>query len=462
MNVTRRLFLKNGGLAIASVGLAPVFGPSFVHNAVYGAAPTAGKRKKTLVCIFQRGAADGLSMVVPHGDPDLYRLRPVLGVPRPSRGGEGTALDLDGFFGLHPALAPFLPIYKEGHLAVVHACGSPDATRSHFDAQDYMESGTPGSKSAADGWLARTVLACPEDRAKMKSPFRAVALGGNMPRSLQGDANALAIPDLGSFGIRDLALGGGGGGRNDRKKGKGSGGGDAMMARPGAAVPVAAGAASGFETLYDRAVGDVFHGASQESFEGIRMLQDRKVNPRSYVPANGARYPNGRFGESLKQIAQLIKADVGVEVAFAESGGWDTHVNQGAAQGQLASRLTEFGRGVAALYADLGDRMSDVVILTMSEFGRTARQNGNNGTDHGHATAFFVLGGDVNGGKVHGQWPGLGEGQLYQNRDLALTTDFRAVFGEVALKHLGAKGLQRIFPGYQADASAFRGVIKAA
>lgn len=417
MRVTRRLFLKNGGVAIASVGLMPVIGPAFLRRAVYAAGSTGGKRRKTLVCIFQRGAADGLSMVVPHGDPDLYRLRPALGIPG------AAALDLDGFFGLHPALAPFLPLYKAGHLAVVHACGSPHGTRSHFDAQDYMESGAPGNKSIPDGWLARALLACPEDRLKSATPLRAVALGGALPRSLQGDANALAIPDLRTFGVGGSA-----------------------------------GVASGFETLYDQAVGDVLHGPGRESFEAIRMLRDAK--PASYAPANGAAYPPGRFGESLRQIAQLIKADVGVEVAFAESGGWDTHANQGGAQGQLANRLTEFGRGIAALHADLGDRMADVVILSMSEFGRTARQNGSNGTDHGHATAFFVLGGDVRGGKVHGEWPGLGEGRLHENRDLALTTDFRAVFGEVAGKHLGARGLARIFPGYTADATAFRGVIR--
>lgn len=447
MKVTRRLFLKNGGVAIASVGLMPAVGPAFLRRAAYGAEPTSQKRKKTLVCIFQRGAADGLSMVVPHGDPDLYRLRPVLGIPRPARESSQTALDLDGFFGLHPALAPFLPLYQQGHLAIVHACGSPNGTRSHFDAQDYMEAGAPGNKTVADGWLARTLLACPEDRAKRATPFRAVALGGAMPRSLQGDAGALAIPDLRTFGV------GAGGGPQRRPR-------RPARRRDQETAPLAPtpGIASGFETLYDQAVGDVLHGAGRESFEAIRML--KKAIPNNYTPANGARYPNGRFGESLRQIAQLIKADIGVEVAFAESGGWDTHVNQGAVQGQLANRLTEFGQGISALYRDLGDRMSDVVILTMSEFGRTARQNGNNGTDHGHATAFFVLGGSVNGGRVLGQWPGLDEGQLYENRDLALTTDFRAVFGEVALKHLGARGMSRIFPGYTADPSAFRGVLK--
>lgn len=460
MKVTRRLFLKNGGIAVASVGLLPVVGPGFVHQAVFGAEPTANKRKKTLICIFQRGAADGLSLVVPHGDADLYRLRPALGIARPGANKQETAIDLDGFFGLHPALAPFAPIYKSGHLAVVHACGSPNATRSHFDAQDYMESGAPGNKNVASGWLARTVLACPEDRAKRATPFRAVALGGALPRSLQGDANALAIPDLRTFGVGDVATLGGGGKRAAKRRMDAPPPQPAMFGAGGSVAPAPATAASGFEALYDDAVGDVFHGPGRESFEAIRML--RGVQPGRYAPANGAAYPGGRLGDSLKQIAQLIKADVGVEVAFAETGGWDTHVNQGGATGQLANRLNEFGRAIAALYTDLGDRMSDVVILTMSEFGRTARQNGNNGTDHGHATCFFALGGDVNGGKVLGKWPGLADEQLHEGRDLALTTDFRAVFGEIAMRHLGARGMQRIFPGYPADASAFRGVIRTA
>ena len=451
MDVSRRIFLKNGGAAIASVGLAPLLGPAFLRRAVFAAEPTAGKRKKTLICVFQRGAADGLSIVVPHGDKDLYRLRPGLAIGRPSGGG-GNALELDGFFGLHPALAPFLPIYKSGHLAAIHACGSPNGTRSHFDAQDYMESGAPGNKGVADGWLSRTVLACPQDRAKLAaSPFRAVALGGAMPRILQGDAGALAIPDLKTFGVGTSNAGGqkrGGNAQNEAMTA-------AAMAGGGGG-----GVAGGFETLYDKAVGDVLHGTGQESFEAIKML--RRINPAGYAPARGVVYPNGKFGESLKQIAQLVKSDVGLEVAFAEIGGWDTHSNQGTTQGRLSQQLREFGQGVSALYHDLGDRMSDVVILTMSEFGRTVRPNGSNGTDHGHATCFFALGGAVNGGKVLGKWPGLAEEQLNDNRDLALTTDFRAVFGEIAQKHLGAQGMSRIFPGYTGSPADFRGVIKTA
>ena len=476
MNVSRRLFVRNGGIALASVGLLPVLGPEFLQRAVFGAEPTAGKRKKTLICIFQRGAADGLSVVVPHGDADLYKLRPTIAIPRPLAGNNQTALDLDGFYGLHPALAPFLPIYKSGHLAAIHACGSPSGTRSHFDAQDYMESGAPGSKAVTDGWLSRTVLSCPEDKAN-HSPFRAVALGGAMPRSLQGDVQAMAIPDLKTFGVGtsgNLAARYDGKSnpeqtRRQARRGKNApapvappapSANPAAMMQP-AKTPAPAGGggiASGFETLYDSAVGDVLHGTGQESFEAISLL--KKANPGSYTPARGANYPNGKFGESLKQIAQLVKADVGVEVAFAEMGGWDTHAAQGSTQGQLSLRLREFGQAISALYYDLGDRMNDVVILTMSEFGRTARQNGTGGTDHGHATCFFALGGDINGGKVLGQWPGLAPEQLNEGRDLALTTDFRAVFGEVAVRHLGAQNMPRLFPGYEGGQKAFRGLVR--
>jgi uncharacterized protein (DUF1501 family) len=436
MSISRRLFLKNGAIALASVGFGSSLGPTFLRSTAFGAT-TAQKRKKTLICIFQRGAADGLNIVVPHGDKDLYSHRANFAIARPSSTDPQSALELDGFFGLHPALAPLLPIYKEGHLAAIQACGSPDATRSHFDAQDFMEAGTPGEKKYADGWMSRAVMACPEDRAKLaaaQSPFRAVAMGcdNGLPLSLQGDVNALAIPDLKNFGV-----------------------GLKMGARQ-AASSGQSGVVDGFESIYSGAVGDVMHGAGKESFEAIAALN--KLSTGSYVPANGAVYPNGRFGESMKQIAQLVKADVGVEVAFSEIGGWDTHTAQ---PGRLNQQLREFGLGLAALYRDLGDKMDDVVILTMSEFGRTVRPNGTNGTDHGHATCFFALGGQVQGGKVLGQWPGLAPEQLYENRDLALTTDFRAVFGEVAVKHLGAQNLDKIFPGYRGTTADFRGVIRA-
>lgn len=425
MSVTRRVFLRNGALALAGVGLEPVF-PSFLGRSVFAAEPEkAGGGRRVLVCLFQRGAVDGLNMVVPHGDPDYYRLRTTLAIPRTGARGDAV-LDLDGFYGLHPALAPLKPLYDAGRLAAIHACGSPDATRSHFDAQDYMETGAPGDKKVSTGWLTRTLAACPEDSRK-PSPMRAVSMTPSMPRSLYGDDKALSIPDLTTFGIA-------GAGRQTRA------------------------AEEGFEAMYAEATGDVFQGAGRDSFEAIRVLKG--LNPRDYRPASGATYPRGRLGDSLRQIAQLIKADVGLEVAFAESGGWDTHVNQGAAQGQFANRLREFGLAIAAFYTDLGDRIQDVVLLTMSEFGRTARQNGGGGTDHGHATSFLALGGSVQGGKVYGEWPGLAPESLHDGRDLALTTDFRDVFGEIAAKHLGARSLSSIFPKHTASAERFRGIIR--
>lgn len=462
MNTTRRMFLKSGALALVSVGAAPAMGPVFLRKTVFADEPARARKgsggRKTLICIFQRGAVDGLSMVVPHGDPEYYRLRTVgaNGIALPRTGANGV-IDLDGTFGLHPALAMLQPIFKSGHLAPIHACGSPSTTRSHFDAQDYMESGSP-DRALPDGWLARAMRACPQDAARLQSVFRGVSLTAQVPRSLQGHGDALAIPDLRTFGVNDAAALAAMPGRG--RAGNGRGGKGKMAGNSGANTAGSGSAASGFEAIYDSAVGDVLHGTGKESFEAIKMLQS--ITAHGYVPAAGARYPRGRFGDALQQIAQLIKSDVGVEVAFAESGGWDTHVNQGGAQGQLARRLEEFGQGLAALYRDLGDRMSDVVILTMSEFGRTARQNGSGGTDHGHATCFLALGGGIKGGKVLGKWPGLAPEQLNEGRDLAVTTDFRDVFGEIAQRHLGVLDLGAVFPGRKSSEANFRNLLRRA
>jgi uncharacterized protein (DUF1501 family) len=426
--MNRRFFLKSGGIALASIGAAGL-APSFLQRAAM--AQTANRitggvaagRRKTLVTIFQRGAVDGLNMVVPYGEKNYYAARPTLAIPQPGKAAAGDCVvDLDGFFGLHPALTGFKPIWDAKRLAIVHAAGSPDNTRSHFDAQDYMESGTPGMKSTGDGWLNRYLQARPDKQA---SPFRAVALTQNLPRVMQGRSPALAISNLNEFAVR-----------------------------AGQSSQLVQG---GFESIYDQAAGDALRGTGRETFEAINFL--KKVNPSQYKPENGATYPNTPFGNSLLQIAQLIKAGVGLEVAFTDVQGWDTHVNQGNSRGQLAARLTEFGQGISALYTDLGQRMDDVVILTMSEFGRTARENGNRGTDHGHANAMFLLGGTVRGGKVYGDWPGLDTDKLNEGRDLALTTDFRDVFGEVATRHLGNADLSKVFPGYASSASKFRGVL---
>jgi uncharacterized protein (DUF1501 family) len=389
--------------------------PAWLSRALY-AADAPAPRKKILVAIFQRGAVDGLNMVVPFGDKTYYSLRPNLAIPRPDRT-ENSALDLDGFFGLHPALAPLKPIYDAGHMAIVHAAGSPDPTRSHFDAQDYMESGTPGRKATADGWLNRALA-----QQSHPSPVRAVSLGTALPRAMRGQNEAVAIANLNDFQIRDT-------------RGAGT-----------------------FESMYENSLDQVLNGAGRETFEAVRMMQSIQKQP--YAPSSDAQYPNSALGQSLMQIARLIKSNVGLEVAFAEMGGWDTHFNEVGArpvQGQLANLLTQFGGALAAFYQDLGDRMADVSVVTMSEFGRTARENGSRGTDHGHANVMFALGGGIRGGKVHGEWPGLEQEQLYEQRDLQVTTDFRDVLGELVVRHLGNARVANVFPGYEQP--KFRGIV---
>jgi len=399
--------MRNSALAV--VGTAAI--PSFLTRAAYGAVEP-GLRTKRLVVIFQRGAADGLNIVIPHGEQAYYAMRPSINIPR------NSVLDLDGLFGLHPGMAPLQPVWDKRHLAVVHAAGSPDPTRSHFDAQDFMESGTPGVKATDNGWLNRSLHALPD--SPDKSAFRAIALGPSLPRILSGQEPAIAVNNINDFGV---------GGRN--------------------ASPTA----NTFEAMYANSVDAVLHGTGQETFEAVKML--RSANPAKYTPAVGANYPRGRFGDSLKQLAQLIKANLGVQVAFADIGGWDHHVNEGNTQGQLANVLREFSQSLAAFWIDLGDLAEETVVVTMSEFGRTARENGNRGTDHGHANVMFVMGGPVKGGKVYGRWPGLDQSQLYEGRDLAITTDFRRVLGEAVYQHLGNKALDQVFPGFENQQGKF-------
>jgi len=415
MKVTRRIFLKSGGVAM--LGMSSL--PSFLQRAI---AATPSPNKKILVVLFQRGAMDGLNVVVPFGERNYYQMRPTIAIPEPKRGGNDAAIDLDGFFGLHPSLSPLEPLFRKGQLAVVQAVGSPDPTRSHFDAQDFMESGTPGLKSTDDGWLNRSLQGLPEEKA---SPFRAVAFGPYLPRTLQGSAPAVALPDVKQF----------------------------KMFGPQMTVE------GGFEAMYAQTVDQALHGVGQETFEAVDML--KKINPDQYQPANGAEYPRSRFGQSLAEIAQLIKGDIGLEVAFLDSGGWDHHVNEGGVQGQLSNLLRDLGQGLAAFHQDMGDRMSDVVFVSMSEFGRTAHENGNRGTDHGHANCMFLMGGEVKGGKVYSRWPGLSEGQLYQGRDLAVTTDYRSVLGEIITKHLGNRNLAKVFPGFDSSPSKYLNFLRA-
>jgi uncharacterized protein (DUF1501 family) len=409
MSLTRRIFLRNS--AVAVVGTAAV--PSFLTRAALGAVESGGRTKR-LVVIFQRGAADGLNIVVPHAEPQYYAMRPNINIPRKA------VLDLDGRFGLHPSLAAFQSLWQQRHLAIIHAAGSPDTTRSHFDAQDFMETGTPGVKATEDGWLNRSLRNLPPPA--QKSAFRAIALGPSLPRILSGAEPAIAMNNINDFSI-------------------------------GGKSPKPSPAASAFEAMYDHSSDAVLHGTGEETFDAVKMM--KAADPGKYTSGTGANYPKGRFSDSLRQLAQLIKANLGVQVAFADIGGWDHHVNEGATEGQLANVLTDFSQSLGAFWTDLGDLGEDTVVVTMSEFGRTARENGNHGTDHGHANVMFVLGGPVKGGKVYGRWPGLDQSQLYEGRDLALTTDFRQVIGEAVARHLGNRDLPRVFPGYDNQPGKF-------
>jgi uncharacterized protein (DUF1501 family) len=436
--ISRRVFFRQGSFALVALGLPP----SFLTRS-FLAETRAAARKKTLICIFQRGAVDGLNMVVPFGEKAYYERRRTIAVRLP--GQDAGAIDLDGFFGLHPSLGPLHDLWRRRELAIVHAVGSPHPTRSHFEAQDYMETAAPGSSSVRDGWLNRalTQTACDCDgrtledarahaadhsagQTAMALPpaLRGIAMGSSMPVSLRGAHPALAAGDISRFGV--------------------AGGRDASLE-------------STFERMHGGG-GDLISAASGEAFDAIRVL--RAANPAQYRAAAGVNYPAGEFGRSLSQIAQLIKSDIGVEIAFTDIGGWDTHQAQGAGQGQLARRFDELARGIRALHDDLGDRMEDVVVLTMSEFGRTVAENGSGGTDHGHANCILVMGGQANGGRILGDWPGLEREQLYEGRDLALTTDFRDVFGEIVSAHLGVDDTAPVFPGHAVDAARHRGVLR--
>lgn len=406
----RRLFLKSSGLALFSLGI----GPDFLHRAA--AAAKAGARKKVLVALFQRGAMDGLAALPPVDGSELARLRPRLAMSAARAAGDGALLDLGVGFGLHPALGPLAPLFRSGELAAVHAVGSPDPTRSHFDAQDYMESGTPGRKGTASGWLNRVCGELGHDA----TPFRAVSLTSALPRSLHGPERAVAVSRLDEFAV----------------------------SLPGAARASRA-AGRGFEALYAQTTTELLQETGRETFDAVDLLSAAALE--RYRPAGGASYPRSPLGDALRQVAQLVKSDVGLEVAFAESGGWDTHVAQGTAQGSFARRAEDLARSIAAFWTDLGAERERVVLLTMTEFGRTVRENGSGGTDHGHGSALFVLGRGIEGGRVHGRFPGLSEDDLHEERDLPVTTDFRAVFSEVAGRHLGIEDPSGLFPGWRGE-----------
>jgi uncharacterized protein (DUF1501 family) len=402
ITMNRRQFLIQTGLlstsTIMSVGLHGL--------AVKAAAPN----NKRLIVIFLRGAVDGLNVIVPYQEANYYQSRPKIAIPKP--GLQGGAIDLDGRFGLHPALSPIAPLWQEGTLAFAHACGSPDPTRSHFDAQDYMESGTPGKKNTPDGWMNRLLSVM-----SANSPVQALNGGSTTPRILSGKM-AVASFGLGKNASRPIAI--------DRPQ-----------------------IATAFDRLYSDSdqLGQVY----RES-RAARQTLLADLDAEMKAANNGAPLTDGFPGDAT-QLGRLMARDSSIQLAFLALGGWDTHINQGSSQGQLAGRLRPLGQGLANLVQGLGDVYSESAIVVISEFGRTVRENGNGGTDHGHGNVMWVLGGKIKGGKVYGEWPGLDESQLYQKRDLAVTTDFRDVIATLLQSHLGLsqEKIDRVFPSYQSN-----------
>jgi uncharacterized protein (DUF1501 family) len=418
--VSRRGFLKGSGLALFGVGLMGGIPAFMAEAAAREKLNRPYKRKRVLVCIFQRGAMDGLMAVTPFTDAHLQAARPNLSLPAVTSGRGSVLIDLDGRWGLHPSMKAFEPLFREGRLAMVHGIGSPNNTRSHFDAQDYMESGTPFSKGTASGWLNRAVGLLGHEAA---TPFTAVSLTSALPRSFYGDHPSVAISNLQDFSIQ-------------------------LRGNPGAANV----AAKSFEDLYDQTSAGLLHDAGKESFEAIKMLQQTDL--RGYRPAGGAVYPMSPLGNSLRQIAQLVKMDVGLEVAFTESNGWDTHFNQGTDNGVFARNVADLSNSIAAFWKDLDAYQDDVTVMTMTEFGRTVHQNGTGGTDHGRGSCNFILGNNVLGGRVHGNVAELAMENLEDGRDLPVTTDFRGVFSAVADGHLGISDDKTLFPEWTGKRAA--------
>jgi uncharacterized protein (DUF1501 family) len=366
-----------------------------------------------LLVVFLRGAADMLNMVVPHGEDAYYQMRPTLGIPHPDDPRAKTTervVDLDGFFGLHPSMSPLLPAWREGHLGIVHACGAPDDSRSHFRAMELMERGVTDERGPASGWVGRHLASLDTGNA---SPLRAIGLGDQAPRSLRGRVPVTALKSIADFHLR----------------------GD-LQARARMQMILS--------SLYQD--DERLAGVGRDTLDILDTL--KKLDPASYVPSGGARYPETDFGMGLKQVAMLIKSEVGLEVAAIDLGGWDTHFSQGGSLGLMSGLMDDLAKGLAGLHADLGQAMGDVSVVVMSEFGRRAYENASLGTDHGHGGAMLLLGGQVHGGKVHGNWPGLAEGQLFGPGDLAVTTDYRDVLSELCRKRLNNPAVNLVFPDF--------------
>ncbi len=412
VSMRRRDFIRRVGL-ISAGALVPFGHDAWAARSIDGSPRSASGRKR-LVVVFLRGAVDGLSVVAPYGDPLYFEARPTIAIPRPQAavyagGGDQSLLDLDGHFGLHPALGSLLPLWRDRKLAFIHACGSPDPTRSHFEAQDYIETATPGVHSTQDGWMNRLLAQLPGNH----SATEAVNLGPVVPRILSGKLAVANIP-TGRAAGRPIPLD-----------------------RPGIE--------QAFARLYQ---GNDPLSTNFRAGEAARKKLLGEIQEDMKIADNGAPPPNG-FATDAAQLARLIARDPGVRLAFVGLGGWDTHVNQGAAHGQLAGHLQPLADGLAGFAHDLGPAWNDTVVVVLSEFGRTVHENGNGGTDHGHGNVMWVMGGGVRGGRVYGQWPGLSNGDLYQGRDLAMTTDFREPLALIVRDHMGLNDsqLRQVFPG---------------
>ena len=386
--------------------------PSWLPRMAFAPAQTA-PRGDLLIVVFLRGAADVLNMIVPHGEAAYYRLRPTLGIPRPddnhAKTGERT-VDLDGFFGLHPAMSPLIPAWQEGHLAAIHAVGAPDESRSHFKAMALMERGVVDESGPATGWIGRHLATLDTGNP---SPLRAIGLGEKTQMSLRGPVPVSALRSIADFHL----------------------GGD---------LNAAAQMHAAISALYaDHSPLGVL---GQETIKILDTLE--ALDPENYRPMSNAQYPLSEFGLGLKQVAMLAKAEVGLEVAAIDVGGWDTHFAQGGISGLMANLMADLGQGLAAFHGDMIDQMKHTTVVVMSEFGRRAYENASLGTDHGHGSAMLLMGGNVVGGKVHAKWPGLEDGQLFGPGDLAVTVDYRDVLGEVLSRRLNNPALGEVFPEY--------------
>ncbi|NDJ62893.1 MAG: DUF1501 domain-containing protein [Chloroflexi bacterium] len=410
--MSRRAFLRNSSV-LASVTAAQAALPAWMPRLAFTPAQSS-PRGDVLVCVFLRGGADALNMIVPHGEDAYYAARPRLAIPRPdAAGSDPKTVDLDGFFGLHPSLSPLLPIFQSGGLTAVHATGSPHETRSHFEAMDFMERGTPGEYALTTGWIGRHLATLETDN---ESPVRAVGWGTAVQTALRGSISPVAIQS-----IVDYHLGG-----DERRAAE-------MLASLNALYALDS------ESLYASAQ------ATQSALDVIAS-----VGYTSYRPDNGATYPETDFAQALRQTAALIRAEVGLEAACVDLGGWDTHVNQGGAEGTQAQLLADLATGLVAFHQDLGTMMNRVSVVVMSEFGRRLAENGGRGTDHGHGGALLVMSDHLNAGPVYANWPGLQPDVLDRGEDLAITTDYRDVLTELLALRLNNPTVVDVFPDFTA------------